>query len=552
MNVHSKLPPAFLPLFAAYPVLFIAGANPGQAQLTTVLAVVFAAVAAAALAWLALRPIAASVQSAAIAVVVLVAMFFGYGYFANWLDAFVGSLLLGDFETPNLLDLVPQSRFYVAIAWGVVALIVTVLVARSRWTQKPGLPKALGVAAAVLVAITAFQIGSAQFPAAKSRPVPSDREGAASGVDRSATGRHDIYFIVLDGYARQDVLARYYGFDNGDFLRQLQSRGLQVSTQGSANYAWTFLSLVSTLNMRYVADLFQGRLGPESLDRSIVYDAIRDNDVARFLRQKGYEIVHLRSTWGATSVNPYADREIRCESSVYNNEFVRAVAESSWFGAFHTKAGVDLAHCNLANFRALQSLPPSQQPRFVFAHFVLPHHPYLFDKDGRILRNAVVSNQFEFQKQLWEDRDSYRDQLQFVNRKVIETVDALLAKPGPRPIIVIESDHGPGFAKGLSEVSYYAIRFANFGAYYLPGAPADLMPSAGSAVNQFRRILSHYFDADLPPLPDRHFASPNSAPYAFREMPHDFLVKSWTRMNAERQADDPFNAAAPQVESTDD
>jgi hypothetical protein len=430
-------------------------------------------------------------------------------------------------------------------------LILTVLVARSRWTQKPELSKALGIAASVLVAITAFQIGSAQFRSARAYPIQADREGAASDVER-AVERHDVYFIVLDGYARQDVLDKYYGFDNGEFLGQLQSRGLQVATQGSSNYAWTFLSLVSTLNMRYVADLFQGRLGPESLDRSIVYDAIRDNDVARFLRKKGYEIVHLRSTWGATSVNPYADREIRCESSVYNNEFVRAVAESSWLGAFHTKAGVDLARCNLANFSALQSIPPSGKPKFVFAHFVLPHHPYLFDKDGRILRNAVVSNQFEFQKQLWEDRDSYRDQLQFVNRKIIETVDALLAQPGPRPIIVIESDHGPGLARGMSEVSHYAIRFANFGAYYLPGAPADLMPSSGSAVNQFRRILSHYFDADLPPLPDRHFASPNSAPYAFREMPHDFLVKSWTRMNAERQADDPFNAAAPQVESTDD
>jgi hypothetical protein len=139
-----------------------------------------------------------------------------------------------------------------------------------------------------------------------------------------------------------------------------------------------------------------------------------------------------------------------------------------------------------------------------------------------------------------------------VNRKVIETVDALLAKQGPRPIIVIESDHGPGLVKGLSEVSHFAIRFANFGAYYLPDAPADLMPSSGSAVNQFRRILSHYFDADLAPLPDRHFASPNARPYAFREMPHDFLVKSWTQMNAEHQANIPINAAAPQVEPTDD
>ena len=174
---------------------------------------------------------------------------------------------------------------------------------------------------------------------------------------------------MLDGYARQDVLDKYDGFDNGDFLRQLQARGLQVSTQSSSNYAWTFLSLVSTLNMRYVADLFQGRLGPESLDRSIVDDAIRDNDVARFLRKSGYEIVHLRSTWGATSVNPYADREIRCESSVYNNEFVRAVAESSWLGAFHTKAGVDLAHCRSGELPCAAKHPLRWQTKVRFCAF---------------------------------------------------------------------------------------------------------------------------------------------------------------------------------------
>ena len=97
-----------------------------------------------------------------------------------------------------------------------------------------------------------------------------------------------------------------------------------------------------------------------------------------------------------------------------------------------------------------------------------------------------------------------------------------------------------------------ALRFANLGAYYVPGAPPDLMPADGTAVNQFRRILSHYFAAGLAPLPDRHFVSSYGHPYAFREMPHGLLVKLWTRMDGQPQADAAPITNDPGVESTDE
>ena len=114
--------------------------------------------------------------------------------------------------------------------------------------------------------------------------------------------------------------------------------------------------------------------------------------------------MHLQSTWGATSVNPYADKQVRCEHSIYANEFVRAIAEASWLGAFHSKAGVDLAEMSPREFQGLSEMGEEPGPKFVFAHIVLPHHPYLFDRNGKVLRNATISNQFEFQKQLWEDK----------------------------------------------------------------------------------------------------------------------------------------------------
>ena len=284
---------------------------------------------------------------------------------------------------------------------------------------------------------------------------------------------------MLDGYARQDVLAKYYGYDNAPFLDALKSKGFRISDRSSSNYNWTFLALSSTLNMGYLQQMFPVQLARNSSDRSVLYESIRNSLTARFLNGRGYRTIHFRSTWGATAVNPYADREVRCEFSMYGNEFVRSLVEATWLGAFHSKASTDLASCNLANFAALGTVGSTPGPKFVFAHFVLPHHPYLFDRDGRILRNAVMSNQFEFQKRLWEDRDSYRDQLEFVNRKVLEAVDGMLG------LVTAATNHRdrvrpwPRLGRGTVQALSPALRFANLGAYHLPGAPADLYSPCG-------------------------------------------------------------------------
>jgi hypothetical protein len=535
MNAKS-LPPIFVCAIAAYPVLYIAAANPGQAEGSTIALVVLASVLAALAAWVALMTLARSSIAAGFATALLVVMFYGYGQVGALADQLVIWLELGDDATPNALDLWPRARLYIALAWALLALIATTLLARSRFLDKTELARAANVAAAVLAITLAVPWTINVFSGLSARSaVTVENAGSATGPVEGS--KRDIYFIILDGYAREDVLKGMYAFDNRAFIQGLRTLGFRVTDSSSSNYSWTFLSVASMLNMAYLQDFLPpGQLSPRNVDRSAVYAKLRDNATAGFLREQGYEIVHVRSTWGATSANPDADREIRCESGVYTNEFLRAVVEASWWGAFHSKASVDLALCNLSNFRTLAAMRPTLRPKFVFAHFILPHHPYLFDRDGNILRNAQVSNQFELQSRLWEDRDRYRSQLEFVNGKVTETIRAMLANYDLAPIVVIASDHGPNLKSGLTEAGHLAVRFANFGAYYLPGAPHDLIPHSGTAVNQFRRILGHYFGANLPPLADRHFVSSFSKPYDFREVPHEKLLFWWTRLDPSPQS----------------
>jgi len=58
----------------------------------------------------------------------------------------------------------------------------------------------------------------------------------------------DIYFIVADGYAREDVLKEIYQHDNSDFINYLTNKGFYVAHQSRTNYPQTYLSIASSLN----------------------------------------------------------------------------------------------------------------------------------------------------------------------------------------------------------------------------------------------------------------------------------------------------------------
>ena len=75
----------------------------------------------------------------------------------------------------------------------------------------------------------------------------------------SLSVKRDIYYIVVDGYARSDILQEMFGFDNASFVSYLQEKGFVVPTSGHSNYPATPLSIASTLNMDYIQSLVPAR-----------------------------------------------------------------------------------------------------------------------------------------------------------------------------------------------------------------------------------------------------------------------------------------------------
>jgi hypothetical protein len=161
----------------------------------------------------------------------------------------------------------------------------------------------------------------------------------------------------------------------------------------------------------------------------------------------------------------------------------------------------------------LEKLPGEDGPKFVFAHLVIPHHPFVFNSDGTYRRDPSLSPAFENYTDE-EYYNGYRQQVMFINDRILRIVDGILSNSEQPPIIIIQGDHGPSHADREARMSI-------LNAYYLPDGPVDQLDAGITPVNTFRVILTAYFGQNLPMLPNISYLSKTADPYAYTVIPKE-------------------------------
>ena len=131
-------------------------------------------------------------------------------------------------------------------------------------------------------------------------------------------------------------------------------------------------------------------------------------------------------------------------------------------------------------------------PKFCFMHFVAPHPPFVFEKDGKI-RSKHFSDE-----NLWEPEQHYLDQLDYVSVQISAFLDYLHQK-NPHALVILQSDHGPyGSAKTAEKIFE-----SRAGILYAYKAPAHLkIPNKTSSINTFPYLLNALFYTQIPLLKD--------------------------------------------------
>jgi hypothetical protein len=489
-------------LLAAYPVLYLYGANLAEVLPVDVLDPLLWSTSVAALVFGALALALRDRLAAALLTSVLVVTWFFYGH----VDLALADLGVG--EAPQLA--------------GWALLVALALVAASR--AKSILPRvnlAFNVSALVLVALTLGSI----LPYETGRSAARTQAGPSEDPSLVPATRHpnrDIFYLVFDRYGSDWSIEARFGIQN-DLTGWLAEQGFQVVPGARANYRASDLSIAAALNMRYLDHLTE-QYGGRTGDRTPAREMLQDHQVGRFLQANGYRYIHLSAWYNPTLNNRIADDVLRYDQAT---ELAQVLHDTSLAPVLERLRGTASAeppvrerHRGFAEyqFRQIQRANAHPERVFVFAHILLPHPPYVYRSDG--------SEMLLHEAQTLPEEVLYEEQLGYANARIREIVQALLARPADKqPIIVLQADEGPFLCRNADCIDgrpeTYGIRFGIQGAYYLPGLPDGILPSNHSSVNTFRTIFREYFGADLPAIPDRSFDWPDEDRlYDFRDITH--------------------------------
>jgi len=161
---------------------------------------------------------------------------------------------------------------------------------------------------------------------------------------------------------------------------------------------------------------------------------------------------------------------------------------------------------------SLAEMPQESGPKLVFVHLISPHQPFVFGPEGEPIQPegpfTLTAESADTREQA--AADGYVGQIRFLNGRILQVVDRLIADSAQPPVIILQGDHGPPVG-GPSA----ADRMSIFNAYYLPGDSALFPYASITPVNTFRLVLAKYFDARLPLLDDVALYSSYKAPYEF-------------------------------------
>jgi hypothetical protein len=402
------------------------------------------------------------------------------------------------------------SPVWLGVFWTALAILVFVL-AGLRKLHFQGAALTLNIISLGLTLYAANQVIS-MIPSSVPSDYPSDPHAPIQTLDvPPGTTPPDIYYFILDSFARSDLLKLNLQYDDSAFISDLQDAGFYVAKCSQSNYPRTDVSLGSSLNMDYLQNLNEN-YSPENEDRTQLWKSIQDSTVRYELEQAGYKTVAFASGFAFTELTN-ADVYLS-PSSIWGplSEFEILLMRTTPLRHLEDLGWVNLEQIDGQRYRertllvlnSMEKLAKMPGPKFVFIHLVIPHPLFVFAPDGSPTDPSLFLNENGIYTR---DRyyEGYRNQAAFISTRMEQAVNTLLTESSKPPVIVIQGDHGPWLQTGSDQ-------FKILNAYYLPGHN-DLLYPGISPVNTFRLIFDTYLGADYPLLQDISYASP--IPFVF-------------------------------------
>lgn len=469
--------PFFILLFPALTVLILAVNNLGQIQLNVIWRTLFFSMNPGVVVFLLSWPIFRNIQRAGFFSFCFLLFGLTYGHFYDVMKGrFIGDWVIG-------------THLYMLILWGLLLIVAQYLVVyRLKTHQK--LTLIINIVMLVMVCWQVVRIAAYMVNAR----IISERSSAGQQETllqpEDPDHLPDVYYIILDKYARSDVIEEVYAYDNSDFVEGLETLGFFVPKCSRSNYAFTVMSMSSQLNMAFVEDLTDDpclETTKALIQNNIVHDGFEELGYTTIAFEMGF-------SWGNMKDFDYYFDEYPEDIDTWSLNSFEILYLKSTFGLLifedDAKLGAKVtlsdleekAERTLLILDVLPEIPKMPGAKFVHAHLISPHPPYVFNADGTLNMDAEEI----------EDEVGYPEQLRFLEPRLLDIVQQIIETSTESPIIIIEGDHGFGKAYVTS----------NFMALYLPDDGAVGLNDHMTMINVFPLIFNTYFGTEIDYLPD--------------------------------------------------
>ncbi|MEP7144547.1 MAG: sulfatase-like hydrolase/transferase [Ferruginibacter sp.] len=314
----------------------------------------------------------------------------------------------------------------------------------------------------------------------------------------------NVYLLLFDEYPGYKSLKDSFAFSNDRLYQFLLSKDFKILPTFS-NYNMTYYSMASMLNMHYIDKPF------DPLQNTMEDDQLRIREIKnamaiRYFKSMGYSFTN------------YSIFDILDQPSVKGNSFVISQATLLTHKIFFNKILRDLGwhfisgkykipfieHIYMQEDRnnkmiekELSDANPkiSPAPKFVYAHFNMPHPPIFCDSSGNNLSASQI-----FDPVTYTNKQAFLSYLKFAN-KTIEKLVEDLSKADKNAIVIVMSDHG---YRGYNNNNVNdPLLFDNFCAVRFPDKNYLTVKEKWSNVNFFMYLFNCEFNQAIPYLDDR-------------------------------------------------
>jgi len=392
-------------------------------------------------------------------------------------------------------------KYYFLFAVSLILLVAVFLLLKQNKTELKKTFFLINTALLLFVgADIAAMIISGNKPFYRVKPVALDQEDSCSDCVKP-----DIYYIIFDSYTSSQALQKNFGYSNHILENDLKEKEFVILPNSKSNYNYTAFSIGSVFNMNYIenADTVNKLFDRKYLQ---ALKTVYNNQLIAFLEKKGYRIFNhsLFDFKGhPTTLNDNDKWGIRELFDQYNIFFKfgydagfnfpgRLVQKIMYNPYFINHPQNRQFSDSMVREGLMQSLHHStEQPRFVYAHFLSPHPPFFHDSTGKPLptTNSILPQDI---------RTGYVHQIARVNKTIKEITDSIITH-SKRPLaIIIQGDHG--YSAEMTLDKKIPEMFPNLNAFYFSNKDYSRLNDSLTSVNTFRMVLNTWFNKDLPIL----------------------------------------------------